>query len=176
MPYRYTCFLKACKVTLEVPTRYVFRNNRFSNTNSTSQIHLHGHDFAILQQNTSLTFPNGLHPKFDNPPRRDVVLLPTNGYVIIAFKTDNPGPWVMHCHIAAHASFGLAVQILERQSAASNMWPDLNNPALLQTQRTCNNWNAWWGNCSNWWHDPNDKTHKDSCDFGEEFFSPDSGI
>lgn len=43
---------------------------------------------------------------FVNPPRRDVVLLPANGYVAIAFKPDNPGAWLMHCHIAWHASAG----------------------------------------------------------------------
>ena len=62
-------------------------------------MHLHGHDFAIVQQIGGATFPNGLNPKFNNPPRRDVVLLPTDGYVIIAFRTDNPGPWLIHCHI-----------------------------------------------------------------------------
>ena len=30
----------------------------------------------------------------NNPARRDVVLLPANGFVVIAFKADNPGSWV----------------------------------------------------------------------------------
>ncbi|OCL11693.1 laccase-like multicopper oxidase [Glonium stellatum] len=78
-------------------------------------IHLHGHDFAILQQVENSSYsPDKLHLKYDNPPRRDVVLLPQNGLVVIAFKTDNPGSWLMHCHIAYHATYGLALQILER--------------------------------------------------------------
>ena len=109
--------------------------------NHAHPIHLHGHDFAILQQIENANFPANLSLKYDNPPRRDVVLLPSNGYVVIAFKTDNPGTWLMHCHIAYHASFGLALQILERQKAAAEIWPSLAKSHALQTaQRGCNNW------------------------------------
>jgi hypothetical protein len=51
-----------------------------------------------------------------NPPRRDVASLPGNGYLAMAFKTDNPGSWITHCHIAWHASQGLAMQFVERES------------------------------------------------------------
>ena len=66
-------------------------------------IHLHGHDFVILGQNTSHYDPVE-SPKtfnFNNPPRRDVALLPGGGYLAIAFKPDNPGVWLVHCHIGA---------------------------------------------------------------------------
>jgi Multicopper oxidase len=64
-------------------------------------MHLHGHDFALLRQSENswtedrkwlkMNCGNRNALKCDNPPRRDVVLLPANGYVIIAFKADNPG-------------------------------------------------------------------------------------
>lgn len=74
-------------------------------------MHLHGHDFALLRQsdknfyndseighigeglNLTADKLNCDNPmlKCDNPPRRDVVLLPATGYVVIAFKADNPG-------------------------------------------------------------------------------------
>ena len=74
------------------------------------------------------------------------------GYVVIAFKTDNPGSWLMHCHIAFHASFGLALQFLERQNDAAGLWPSRNtSAALTEAQRVCNNWNKWWGDCRDWW-------------------------
>ncbi|KAK4159537.1 multicopper oxidase-domain-containing protein [Cladorrhinum sp. PSN259] len=115
-------------------------------------IHLHGHDFAILQQaeNTFLT-PGNISLKFDNPPRRDVVLLPMNGFVVIAFKTDNPGSWLLHCHIATHAAEGLAMQILERQSDANNMWPFETSPVIGAARDTCKKWNDWHDDCENWW-------------------------
>lgn len=79
----------------------------------------------------------------------------------------------MHCHIAVHASFGLGLQIMERQADAANIWPSRNKGhALANAQRTCDNWNAWWGNCSNWWHGDNET----SCGTGMDEFSPDSGI
>ena len=51
-----------------------------------------------------------------NPTRRDTATLPAGGYMLLAFPADNPGLWVMHCHIAWHASQGLSVQFLERKN------------------------------------------------------------
>lgn len=71
-------------------------------------IHLHGHDFAVLAQSNS-TYNESSDPlefNLANPPRRDVVFLPSDGFVALAFKPDNPGVWLVHCHIAWHASSG----------------------------------------------------------------------
>jgi hypothetical protein len=54
-------------------------------------IHLHGHDFALLSQGIGPFDESTAIIKRDNPPRRDVALLPGNGYLLIAFKIDNPG-------------------------------------------------------------------------------------
>ncbi|OXV07315.1 hypothetical protein Egran_04920 [Elaphomyces granulatus] len=140
------------------------------NYTSTDWIHLHGHDFAILQQIEGVKFPDQLNLKLDNPPRRDVVLLPTNGYVVIAFKTDNPGTWLVHCHIANHVALGLAVQIMERQQSAAALWPP-GSPAINAATDVCSNWSKWWGNCNNWW--PGDGS---TCQFGSDNASPDSGV
>ena len=94
---------------------------------------------------------NKLKLKLDNPPRRDVVLLPVNGFVVIAFKADNPGTWLMHCHIARHASEGLALQVLERQKDANDIWPFSTSPAIQRAREVCRRWNDWYGDCHNWW-------------------------
>ncbi|KAF2261560.1 hypothetical protein CC78DRAFT_561712 [Lojkania enalia] len=99
-------------------------------------IHLHGHDFALLAQDDEPYRPETAVLKRDNPPRRDVALLPINGYLIIAFKVDNPGVWLMHCHIAWHASSGLAMQILENTDRIKFH----DKPEL---KRTCRKWNKW---------------------------------
>ena len=138
-------------------------------------MHLHGHDFAILEQAYNKTFDaSTLNLNLKNPPRRDVVLMPLGGYVVIAFKLDNPGPWLMHCHIAFHISEGLGLQINERHDAALKMWPD-NSDAILETRRVCDNWKAWQGNSKNW--DPlvrpdvcSHKNHPEWC------FQDDSGV
>ncbi|KAF2729978.1 hypothetical protein EJ04DRAFT_501328 [Polyplosphaeria fusca] len=154
----------------------VIKGTKVDGTNGAHPIHLHGHDFAILQQQQNAKFPDKINLKKDNPPRRDVVLLPTNGYVVIAFKTDNPGAWLVHCHIAKHASFGLAMQIMERQPEAQRIWPNVSTSHALQvTQKGCERWNEWWGDCRNWWVGKDGKMG-DSCRIGEMEASPDSGI
>ncbi|RBR15613.1 uncharacterized protein FIESC28_07254 [Fusarium coffeatum] len=89
-------------------------------------LHLHGHDFALLAQGTNFTdLDTGkVKLKWDNPPRRDVALIPAGGYLVVAFKADNPGSWLFHCHIAWHASSGLAIQILEQQERLKWMMDD----------------------------------------------------
>ena len=64
-------------------------------------IHLHGHDFYVLKAGSG-TFSNGNNQTLNyvNPPRRDVAMLPANGYLVLAFITDNPGAWLMHCHVS----------------------------------------------------------------------------
>ncbi|KAM3416999.1 hypothetical protein BST61_g8582 [Cercospora zeina] len=107
-------------------------------------IHLHGHDFAVLDQcvpdesqecdilKANLTTTN--------PPRRDVAFLPDGGYLIIAFKADNPGAWIMHCHIAFHASMGLAAQILENVK----LWPKTFLPGWDEPfEDMCRAWDKW---------------------------------
>ena len=78
-------------------------------------IHLHGHDFFVLAQGTG-TYNDTVSLKLDNPPRRDTAMLPASGYLALAFQTDNPGVWLMHCHIGWHTSEGLALQWVERES------------------------------------------------------------
>ncbi|TVY46600.1 Laccase [Lachnellula occidentalis] len=100
-------------------------------------IHLHGHDFYILAQDTGTYDASTVTLSLTNPPRRDVAMLPAGGYLVIAFKTDNPGAWLMHCHIGWHTSEGFALQIVERYSeiAALIDYDTLNS--------TCDAWTAY---------------------------------
>lgn len=77
-------------------------------------IHLHGHDFFVLAQGTGSYDADTAVLNTSNPPRRDTALLPPSGYMVIAFETDNPGVWLMHCHIGWHTSQGFALQFVER--------------------------------------------------------------
>ncbi|KAI1328021.1 multicopper oxidase [Xylariaceae sp. FL0255] len=105
--------------------------------NVTHPIHLHGSDFVILAQDTSpwnaTTSPKLFN--FNNPPRRDVAILPGGGFLAMAFRPDNPGAWLLHCHIAWHASSGLALQILVQP----NNMTDFNGD-LTDTRRVCQDW------------------------------------
>ena len=98
-------------------------------------IHLHGHDFVILSQvdkSWDGTIPRN---QYNNPTRRDTALLYAGGYLALAFKLDNPGVWLVHCHIAWHASSGLALQIIERQVEIVG-----SIGSLEQTRKTCDGW------------------------------------
>ncbi|EMR61264.1 putative laccase-1 precursor protein [Eutypa lata UCREL1] len=76
-------------------------------------IHLHGHDFFVLAQGTG-TYDDDVTLNLDNPPRRDTAMLPSAGYLVLAWQTDNPGVWLMHCHIGWHTSEGFGLQFIER--------------------------------------------------------------
>ncbi|KAK3375889.1 multicopper oxidase [Lasiosphaeria ovina] len=80
-------------------------------------IHLHGHDFWIVDQSNTTKFdPSTFVPNTINPPRRDVALLNGSGHLVIAFKADNPGAWLLHCHIAWHVNRGMALTFLENRA------------------------------------------------------------
>ncbi|KAG6872384.1 hypothetical protein C0995_010136 [Termitomyces sp. Mi166 len=70
--------------------------------------HLHGHTFDVIRSAGSLTY------NYANPVRRDVVS--SGGLfdnVTIRFRTDNSGPWFLHCHIDWHLELGLAIVLAE---------------------------------------------------------------
>ncbi|KAL1881425.1 hypothetical protein VTK73DRAFT_3943 [Phialemonium thermophilum] len=102
-------------------------------------IHLHGHDFLLLGASDTGPFnPSADKAKlnFSNPVRRDVAMLPA-GWLAIAFQINNPGAWIMHCHIAWHVSQGLSVQFLElRDQIPTAMHLD-------QIQPNCDAWRAY---------------------------------
>ena len=48
--------------------------------------------------------------------RKDTVIIPAGGYVVIAFQAINPGYWIMHCHIEEHLLGGMAIIVQEYSS------------------------------------------------------------
>lgn len=106
-------------------------------------IHLHGHDSLVLAQGTG-PYSDDVALKLDNPPRRDTAIMPFNpetgegGYLVIAFETDNPGAWLMHCHIGWHVSMGFALQIIERKEEIRETVTD-----SCQLGGTCKSWNQY---------------------------------
>ncbi|KAK0725494.1 laccase [Lasiosphaeris hirsuta] len=100
-------------------------------------IHLHGHDFWVLDRSSGKGTFDFANTKFNlkNPTRRDVATLPNGGYLVIAFKLDNPGAWLVHCHIAWHASQGLSLEFVEDQSLIS-----IGQEAKTDFDNTCKSW------------------------------------
>ncbi|XP_033745716.1 laccase-3-like [Pecten maximus] len=49
--------------------------------------------------------------ELSNPPRKDTLIIPSGGYAVIRIKADNPGIWLLHCHIELHANNGMMMFI-----------------------------------------------------------------
>ncbi|MFO0893581.1 MAG: multicopper oxidase domain-containing protein [Phycisphaerales bacterium] len=71
----------------------VFRNQ----TMMSHPMHLHGHSFQVTE--------------LDGAPvqgaARDTILVMPHGAVKVVFDADNPGLWMMHCHILWHEAAGM---------------------------------------------------------------------
>ena len=61
-------------------------------------MHLHGHAFRVLTRRGQ---PNPLREW------RDTVLLGAREAATVAFVADNPGDWMLHCHILEHQAAGM---------------------------------------------------------------------
>ena len=103
-------------------------------------IHLHGHSFQVVGIYYGEYYPNGTL-KTDNPNvtcdgdetctdpgwtgapvvgsltnktiRKDTIVVPPGGYVVLRFISDNWGFWYMHCHIEPHFLEGMALVVNE---------------------------------------------------------------
>jgi FtsP/CotA-like multicopper oxidase with cupredoxin domain len=106
-------------------------------------IHLHGHDFYVLAAGYG-NYGSGTTLNLDNPPRRDVAFMPGDGptgqggHLVIAFFTDNPGVWLMHCHIGWHVAMGFALQFISGQEQIKDTVTD-----TCLVNDVCNNWRPW---------------------------------
>ena len=76
--------------------------------------HLHGYYFNLVaqQQNPRNVTPSDIFNMVETgdiplnlyrSPSKDTVGIPINGFVVLRFVADNPGPWFFHCHLGNHA-------------------------------------------------------------------------
>ena len=72
-------------------------------------MHIHGHSFWVVAAS-------------DNPGAaaygphyliRDTVSVPAGGWVSLVIYADNPGVWMLHCHIDWHVAAGLSLVMFE---------------------------------------------------------------
>jgi FtsP/CotA-like multicopper oxidase with cupredoxin domain len=87
--------------------------------------HLHGHSFYVLASHRTshgwgsyspyaASGNSAQKPELNllNPVRRDTVSVPSHGYVVLRFRADNPGVWMLHCHVIFHQASGMAMGLL----------------------------------------------------------------
>ena len=66
-------------------------------------IHLHGHIVTVLARNGQ--------PLTGSPIHLDAVLVPPGETWDLGFVASNPGVWMLHCHVLAHAAGGMNMTI-----------------------------------------------------------------
>ncbi|KAJ2718513.1 ferroxidase fet3 [Coemansia sp. Benny D115] len=85
-------------------------------------LHLHGHTFQVIEYGQAKS-PFPIPDKFSNvqttrftgsvPVKRDTMSIPSYQYIKVRFRADNPGVWVMHCHLDIHFAMGMAMTFIE---------------------------------------------------------------
>ncbi|KAI0545286.1 Cupredoxin [Xylaria curta] len=76
--------------------------------------HLHGHQFQIIERPKS----NGgnytrTNVVSDTPVRRDTVAVFSHSYAVLRIQANNPGVFLLHCHIEWHVEMGLTATLIE---------------------------------------------------------------
>jgi FtsP/CotA-like multicopper oxidase with cupredoxin domain len=64
-------------------------------------MHLHGHHFQVV----------AINGRRITGAVRDTVLVPVDATVTIAFDSDNPGRWLLHCHNLFHMATGMMTEV-----------------------------------------------------------------
>jgi FtsP/CotA-like multicopper oxidase with cupredoxin domain len=67
-------------------------------------MHLHGHFFQVLSKNGK--------PISGSPLIKDSLNVEPGEEYVVAFKADNPGNWMFHCHELHHASAGMVTEVI----------------------------------------------------------------
>ncbi|XVE60850.1 hypothetical protein DITRI_Ditri05aG0159900 [Diplodiscus trichospermus] len=77
-------------------------------------IHLHGYNFYIVGSGFGNfdIYKDPLKYNLKDPPFRNTVSVPVNGWTTIRFKADNPGVWLLHCHIERHMTWGMRTVLI----------------------------------------------------------------
>ncbi|KUL88246.1 hypothetical protein ZTR_05057 [Talaromyces verruculosus] len=112
-------------------------------------VHLHGHKFWIVGSGTGnfpyasvRDAPQGVINLHD-PMYRDTADIPASGWLAIRFVTDNPGAWLMHCHMQYHLLSGFALVFVEGANELQGVVEATNStntpplPSITTTSTVC---------------------------------------
>ncbi|KAJ8899715.1 hypothetical protein K2173_019414 [Erythroxylum novogranatense] len=85
-------------------------------------IHIHGFNFRVLAQGFGNYDPFNDPSKFNlvNPQVRNTIGVPAGGWAVIRFIANNPGVWLMHCHMDLHLPWGLASAFVVQNGPTSS--------------------------------------------------------
>ncbi|EGG02374.1 multi-copper oxidase laccase-like protein [Melampsora larici-populina 98AG31] len=95
--------------------------------------HLHGVDAKTVATGTGElndTVAATLTYNTTNPLRRDTQVVPGGTYRVLRVVADNPGVWILHCHIGWHLGAGFAGVIVMNPTSLSSIKLPAANQAL----------------------------------------------
>ncbi|XP_033096094.1 uncharacterized protein LOC117100492 isoform X2 [Anneissia japonica] len=112
-------------------------------TASSHPFHLHGYYFRVVGQDTiaekttvaevkELDRQGSLPRKLQGAVKKDTVIVPSGGYVILRVHADNPGWWLLHCHIEQHTELGMALVL--------HVGEDIDLPTAPAELPQCGSW------------------------------------
>ncbi|XP_022927705.1 laccase-14 [Cucurbita moschata] len=83
-------------------------------------VHLHGYSFYVVGWGFGNFDPKTDTKRYNlvDPPEETTVGVPKNGWVAIRFKANNPGMWLMHCHLERHQVWGMSMVFLVKNGHA----------------------------------------------------------
>ncbi|KAJ2690646.1 ferroxidase fet3 [Coemansia spiralis] len=79
-------------------------------------MHPHDHAFQIIEYDSIVNQSEPVlrySTKCNAPMQRDTFVVPVNHYVKLRFRADNPGVWLLHCHMDVHFGMGMALTLIE---------------------------------------------------------------
>ncbi|HKB21133.1 MAG TPA: multicopper oxidase family protein [Gaiellaceae bacterium] len=86
----------------EVAKGDLVRINLDNDSSSVHPMHLHGHHFDVLTRDG----------KAVSPWSTDTLLMLPHERYSVAFRANNPGLWMLHCHNLGHAADGLTMHLM----------------------------------------------------------------
>ncbi|XP_057775771.1 laccase-14-like [Salvia miltiorrhiza] len=85
-------------------------------------MHLHGYSFYVVGRGNG-NFDRERDPSSYNlvdPPLQNTIAVPRNGWTAIRFKANNPGVWLLHCHLERHVTWGMEMAFIVREGKSQD--------------------------------------------------------
>ncbi|KFY32044.1 hypothetical protein V493_00559 [Pseudogymnoascus sp. VKM F-4281 (FW-2241)] len=111
-------------------------------------MHLHGHKFWVLGSGegpfpyTSVIDAPQTSINLQDPPYRDTAELPPSGWIVIRYVTDNPGAWLLHCHLQWHLVSGMALVLVEGEEQIAKIVNASNTSTDATSDSTTSHFDA----------------------------------
>ncbi|XP_022743596.1 laccase-7-like [Durio zibethinus] len=104
---------KVTKLKFNSTVEIIFQNTAILAVEN-HPMHLHGFNFHVLAQGFGNYNHTAVRKKlnFINPQIRNTIGVPVGGWAVIRFTANNPGAWIIHCHLDMHLPLGLATAFL----------------------------------------------------------------